>query len=70
MSDATKLSFTVRASRIDTHSSQARCKDALITLDTDLEDEERLASISHDAARQLLMVLIGMDGWRSDLPEL
>jgi uncharacterized OsmC-like protein len=36
MSDATKLSFTVRASRIDAHSSQARCKDALITLDTDL----------------------------------
>ncbi len=40
-----------------------------LTLDTDPEDEERLAVISHDAARQLLMVLIGMDGWRSDLPD-
>ncbi len=36
MSDATKLRFTVRASRIDTQGSQAGCKDALITLDTDL----------------------------------
>ncbi len=36
MSDTKKLSFTVRASRIDAHGSQARCKDARITLDTDL----------------------------------
>jgi uncharacterized OsmC-like protein len=36
MSDTTKLSFTVHASRTDAHGSEALCKDAQITLDTDL----------------------------------
>ncbi|MDO9598328.1 MAG: OsmC family protein [Azoarcus sp.] len=37
MSDnATKLSFTVIARRVDAHGSAARCKDAEIALDTDL----------------------------------
>lgn len=36
MTDTAKLSFTVHASRLDAHGSQARCKDAQITLDTDL----------------------------------
>jgi uncharacterized OsmC-like protein len=36
MTDTPKLSFTVHARRIDAHGSEARCKDAAITLDTDL----------------------------------
>lgn len=33
--NATKLSFTVNARRVDAHGSAARCKDAEIVLDTD-----------------------------------
>jgi uncharacterized OsmC-like protein len=36
MTDTPKLSFTVHARRIDAHGSEAHCKDAAITLDTDL----------------------------------
>ena len=32
-----KLSYTVTASRVDEHGSLARCKDASITLDTDVQ---------------------------------
>lgn len=37
-----------------------------LTLDTDPDDEERLRSIADDAARQLHMVLVGMDEWHSE----
>ncbi|UDY34697.1 HTH-type transcriptional repressor FabR [Dermatobacter hominis] len=37
-----------------------------LTLDTDPDDDERLAAIADDATRQLLMVLVGMDRWRSE----
>ncbi|MFN9100795.1 MAG: OsmC family protein [Gemmatimonadaceae bacterium] len=37
MSDATsKLTYTVQAARVDAHGSLVQCKDASITLDTDL----------------------------------
>ena len=36
MPDTPKLSFTVRARRLDAHGSEALCKDSAITLDTDL----------------------------------
>ncbi len=36
MTTPPKLSFTVRAHRIDAHGSVARCKDAEIALDTDM----------------------------------
>lgn len=36
MSETQKLSFTVKARRVDAHGSVAHCKDAAITLDTDL----------------------------------
>jgi|WetSurMetagenome_2_1015567.scaffolds.fasta_scaffold02970_3 uncharacterized OsmC-like protein len=36
MPDTAKLRFEVCAHRVDVHGSQARCKDAVITLDTDL----------------------------------
>ena len=34
--DSRKMTFSVRAQRIDAHGSQAQCKSASITLDTDL----------------------------------
>lgn len=37
-----------------------------LTLDTDPDDAVRLAAISDDAARQLQMVLLGMEEWRSE----
>ncbi|MBK5205190.1 MAG: OsmC family protein [Polaromonas sp.] len=36
MTDTPKMTFTVSSSRVDAHGSQADCKDARITLDTDL----------------------------------
>lgn len=37
-----------------------------LTLDTHPDEVEQLARISEDAARQLHMVLLGMEDWRSD----
>ncbi len=36
MPDKIKMTFSVRASRVDAHGSEASCKSASITLDTDL----------------------------------
>jgi uncharacterized OsmC-like protein len=36
MTDTPKMTFTVKARRVDAHGSEADCKDAQITLDTDL----------------------------------
>lgn len=36
MANPTKLTFKVRANRIDSHGSEASCKSAVITLDTDM----------------------------------
>lgn len=36
MTTASKMTFTVRTQRVDEHGSLARCKDAQITLDTDM----------------------------------
>lgn len=44
MTDTPKLTFTVSASRVDAHGSQADCKDARIMLDTDLSGEPRRKS--------------------------
>ncbi len=39
-----------------------------LTLDTSTDDQERLQAIADDATRQLLMVLVGLDGWQSESP--
>lgn len=36
MNSQSEMTFSVSARRLDSHGSQARCKDAAITLDTDL----------------------------------
>jgi hypothetical protein len=44
MTDAPKMTFTVNARRVDAHGSEADCKDAQITLDTDLAGTMRRKS--------------------------
>ena len=56
MSEAkTKMTFSVSAQRVDTHGSLARCKDADITLGTDLSgrpDAFNPAELLHDNVKK------------------